>query len=254
MIDEGELARAEVALSLFLEFGPTNLEALKLKAHLYSQKGLFAKEYETWLAVGELAPEDMDVLEYFESHFFEEREHFYFTDLIPEGGRRFLIHPKALLEAFGIGFVSCVFFLLIGHFSKFSQFMSMTGTTLLFAGIFVFLPWIGVALAYLRMPFDVSVTPKKLKLSTKLKDFEISWGEIKEIFVLHDCSKGVFSLELLVLPKSESKEAFRIDLSEEKALIKARRFFLAEILIYYPNVKYKGGDRVKLKLQRAVSF
>ena len=190
-----------------------------------------------------------------ENLFFEEKERFYFTDLIPEGGRRFLIHPKALLDSFGVGFISCIFFLLIGHFSKFALFMSITGTSFFFAGVFVLFPWVWVAFTYLRMPFDISVTPKKLKLSTKLKEFELSWHEIEDIIVVHSFSKVRFSLELFILPKDSAKESFRIDLSEEGALVKARRFFLAEILIYYPGVIYKSGESLKkLTLKNAVSF
>ena len=41
LMNEGKLIEAQIALELFLDLGPNNLEALKLKALLYSQKGLF---------------------------------------------------------------------------------------------------------------------------------------------------------------------------------------------------------------------
>ena len=253
-LNEGRQVEAEIALELFLKFGPQNLEALKLKAFLFSQKGLFAKEYEMWLQIALLAPEDLDVIRYFEEHFLEEKERFYFTDITPDGGRRFLLHPKDLLEACGTGFVSCLVFLFLSSIPIFSHFLSLPFVSLFFVGIFVLFPWFGIIWAYFKMPGDIHISPSGFLLSGRAKQRSLPWGEIEEIYVAHKLRKYTFSLDIIVVPKDKSKGVLSIDISHERSIVKARRFFLAEILSHFPEVKYLNQDRLNLKSFTVNSF
>lgn len=254
LINEGKLLEAQLALELFLSFGPNNLQALKLKALLYSQKGLFQKEYETWVQIANLAPEDLDTHDYFDLHFLEEKEKFYFTDVVPGGGRRFLLHPRALLEACAAGFVSCLIFLLVGQLPLLSYFLAIPRVSFLFITLFVVLPWIGILHAYLKMPGDVWVTSRGFAMSTRLKKMEFPWHTVSEILVVHTPLKHSFSLEVLVIPKEKSRAPLRIDISRDRSIVKARRFFLAEILNHYPNVTYKAQIPERLRGENFIAF
>lgn len=254
LMDEGKLIEAQIALELFLDLGPNNLEALKLKALLYSQKGLFQKEYETWVQIANLDPEDLDTHNYFDLHFLEEKEKFYFTDVIPGGGRRFLLHPEALLEACGTGFVSCLTFLILGQIPLLSYFLSIPTISFFFIGVFVVLPWVGILKAYLKMPADIWVTPIGFAVSSRLQKFEISWSEVEEIFVVYTPSKHSFSLEIFIIPKNRNTEFVRIEISRDRSIVKARRFFIMEMLYYFKEIKYKTKVPKHLNKFRKISF
>ena len=254
LMNEGKLIEAQIALELFLDLGPNNLEALKLKALLYSQKGLFQKEYETWVQIANLDPEDADTHNYFDFHFLEEKEKFYFTDVIPGGGRRFLLHPEALLEACGTGFVSCLTFLILGQLPLLSYFLSIPTISFLFIGVFVVLPWVGILHTYLKMPVDVWVTPIGFAVSSRLKKFELNWSQIEEVLVVHTPAKHSFSLELFITPKNRDTEFVRIEISRDRSIVKARRFFIMEMLHYSKEIKYATKAPENLNSFRKISF
>ena len=117
MLDQGEVNEAQDALENLLELGPNNVEALKLKAFLYMAQGRFNEEEKVWQKVFEVDQEDPDAIEFLQRKHMEDREHYYFTDILPEGGRRYLAYPRTLVNISLIGLIGCISFLLLTRLS-----------------------------------------------------------------------------------------------------------------------------------------
>lgn len=254
LIDAGELDSAEKALDLILEFGPTNLKALKLKALIFSQKGLFSKEYDLWCKIVSLDFEDQDAARYFELYYLEEREKFYFTDLVPEGGRRFLLHPRALLESCGSGFISCLAFLLLSQYSSYYYFLKLPFISIFLFLLFVILPWFFIIHSYVTMPGDVWITSKKFMITSRFKQLSLNWGDIEGVYVVHKLRKHSFALSVLIVPNDKEKEVIEVDISSDNSIVKARRFFLTEILSFYDKVEYISQEKVKTPHSKSIIF
>ena len=90
MIDNGSYDEALSTIDNLLLLGPHNLDALKLKAFLLEGKGYFHDALRVWLHVAQVAPDDEDAIAYVQTKQLEDKEHYYFTDELPDGGRRFL--------------------------------------------------------------------------------------------------------------------------------------------------------------------
>ncbi len=65
MFDAGDRSEASNALETLLALGPNNIEALKMKAMLFSSEGRFQDEEKTWFRIAEIDREDPDAIAYF---------------------------------------------------------------------------------------------------------------------------------------------------------------------------------------------
>ena len=88
LFEQGQQDEAFDAIDQLLSLGPNNLDALKLKALILSNRGQYREEAKLWEQIIELDNEDADAIYYFHKRYIEEREKFYFTDEIPTGGRQ----------------------------------------------------------------------------------------------------------------------------------------------------------------------
>ena len=158
LIDEGKHDEANQEVEALLELGPNNVEAHKLKATIFSQRGYFNAEHYTWCKIMELAPEDPDVIDYFNYYYLEKKERFYFTDRMPEGGRRFFSLSKMLIEAIGTAFFGCIAFLVIYHEFNQSLLAHIPYSAYALLGVLVVIPWLFIIRAALIMPGDLRVT------------------------------------------------------------------------------------------------
>ena len=246
LIDQGKLAEADLSIEALLKLGPTNVGALKLKALIFSQQGYFNAEHCTWCRIMEITPDDLDVMNYFNFYYLEEKEKFYFTDRMPEGGRRFLLYPKMLFEACGAGFFSCIFFLLIHEGLSLSLLGQVPFISYALLFLFVVVPWFFIIRAFLTMPGDLRVTFDGIKVSNRFKEKSISWQKISKIYVAHTSKKHAFSLSLILIPTDPQKKTIEIEISLDKSIVKGRRFLLQEILIFYKKVEYIQRDKINL--------
>lgn len=268
LIDKGELTAAEKAIEALLKLGPTNIEALKLKAIIFSQQGHFYEEHQIWCQIMELAPDDFDLADYFNFYYLEEKEKFYFTDRLPEGGRRFILFPRSIIESCGLAFLSCLFFLYL--YQKFSAFFveHLPFVSHIFIAVFVILlPWFFIIRAFKKNPGDIRVTPAGVMMTNRFRNnyhsswssktpqmsfenqftkWQIPWDSIKKIYVAHKSKIHAFSLALILLPKDPNKEIIEIELSLDKSIVKGRRFLVYEILSFEQEVEYIQRDKIPL--------
>jgi hypothetical protein len=98
IVDAGQTDEAHDALDQLWALGPHNTEALKLRAKLFEYEGRFAEEGKVWERVGSIDREDPDAVSWHLRKQLEDREHFYFTDDIPGGGRKFMAYPRSLVN------------------------------------------------------------------------------------------------------------------------------------------------------------
>jgi hypothetical protein len=104
------------------------------------------------------------------------------------------------------------------------------------------------------MPVDVWVTPIGFAVSSRLKKFELNWSQIEEVLVVHTPAKHSFSLELFITPKNRDTEFVRIEISRDRSIVKARRFFIMEMLHYSKEIKYATKAPENLNSFRKISF
>ncbi|MEZ4743721.1 MAG: tetratricopeptide repeat protein [Bdellovibrionota bacterium] len=166
MLDHGQTSEAGEAIDILLELGPHNTEALKLKALIFQQQGRFNREYEIWERVVSIDPEDEDAITYFRLRHIEDREHFYFTDDLPGGGRRFLAYPSALIRATFLALVGCVVFLVFTRFTIHYPGLENPLVLLPVFVISVLIPWIGTILVWVKSLRSISLT-QKFEVSTR---------------------------------------------------------------------------------------
>src|SRR4051812_29827081 len=111
VIEAGEADQAHQALDQLLALGPNNTDALKLRASLLEHEGRFAAEAKIWEKIAVIDREDADAVAFLLRRQLEDREHFYFTDDVPGGGRRFMAYPRRLINHSALGLAGCVGFL-----------------------------------------------------------------------------------------------------------------------------------------------
>lgn len=142
MVEQGEHNAAHEALDHLLDLGPKNTEALKLKSTLYAVEGRFEEEAQVWEKIITEDQDDLDALYFFQRRHLEERESFYFTDILPGGGRRFLAHPRALINASLGGLFGCALFLLVSSYAQKYYILASPFVSFSCFLIFVIVPWV----------------------------------------------------------------------------------------------------------------
>lgn len=229
VIDLGQFEEALSALDDLLSLGPNNMEALKLKAWLYEREGRFAEANATWDKILLVDRTDQDAISYLYKRQLEDREHFYFTDDLPGGGRRFLAYPKALVNSAGIGLVGCLVFLMISKLS--TTYVELQTPTVLLGSFFFFviLPWLNIVRHYIMGLRSISVAPAGVEISTRFRTFTIPWKSIEKVYLSHSQVRGRDTLSLIFMPKSPEQRFFEVDLEESSSSIRARTHLIREI-------------------------
>ena len=85
LVDSGQRDEALAAIENLLVLGPSNLEALKIKAFLMESAGKFEEEYKIWQRVLEVDSEDQEAMAYLFRKQMEDREHFHFSEKLQSG-------------------------------------------------------------------------------------------------------------------------------------------------------------------------
>lgn len=254
MMEDGQHDKAHAALDNLLSLGPGNLEALKLKSILFASEGRFLEEARMWEKIIDQDNEDLDAIYFFQRRHLEERESFYFTDHLPAGGRRFLAHPRSLINASLGGLLGCTLFLLISSYAQKYYFLS---STIVSAGsffLFVILPWLFIIYAYFKALREVLLTSEGICLNTRLKSYDMKWDEISEAYLARSGAHNEAKLALVLIPKNKEYPAVEIDLSRESTAIRARTCFIDEVARLFHAPVHTSKDELANLPEEKVCF
>ncbi len=241
IVEQGHLDEAHRAIEDLLEMGPKNLEALKLKAALFEHVGRFDEEEGTWRRIIDIDNEDDDAIQYFQKAQLEDREHYYFTDPLPGGGRRFLAYPRTLVSVSFVGLIGCVTFLLMTRVNG----QMITQSPLLLLSAFVLMvvsPWLAIIYLYVRTIRAINVTSTAIEVSTRFKTFRYAWPDIQQICLAHSGEPEEGELKLVIVPREKNTAPMSIDFSEATTAVRARRHLIQEIRDYFHDIRYEQID------------
>ena len=180
-LDEGSLEDAENAIEDLLALGPNNIAALKLKAQIFEHQGLFRKADQVWQTVGSIDSEDEEAFDYFQKLQMEVREHYYFTDVLPEGGKRYLAYPKSLVQISLIGLIGCISFLFLSESAQNYPAINQISILLGAFAILVLAPWLAIIYTYFTSLQAVEVEKKGLYVASRTRKLRLAWNEISAI-------------------------------------------------------------------------
>lgn len=252
IVSRGETNAAHDALDNLLALGPKNTEALKLRASLYEREGRFGEELQIWNKIMLVDQEDPDLLSYVARRQTEEREHFYFTDDLPDGGRRYRAYPRSLVRMSMYGFSGCITFLLVSRLASdlpaLTQ-LSQSHQALIMLGLFLVMvmgPWLGIMYIFLNMLMSLSISRSGIEFRTSLSRISIPWPNMDKVLLLHDLTGEEARLRLLFIPKDKSLRAVEIDLGPETTCIRARSYLVNEITRVFKEPHYMPASRLDL--------
>lgn len=254
LLEEGQRAEAKGAIDDLLAIGPSNLEALKLKALLFSSEGRFEEEEKAWLRILEIDREDPDAIQFIIKKQIEDREHYYFTDDLAGTGRRFLAYPRLLIRISMLGLMGCVSFLMLTRILEAYPAYNRPEFILSAFGVMVISPWLGILWTYFRSVRSVSVTRRGMEISTRLRTFKFSWADLSIVSLAHSQDPNDPHLRLVLIPQSSKNRAIIIDLSEETSAIRARTYFVQELHHHCSNFTYDTFEGLSSRLTRPFSF
>lgn len=234
-VDQGLAEKAEQALDALLELGPKNTEAMKLRALLFERSGQFMEESKMWERVGRVDAEDQDYLRYLERRQNEERERFYFTDELPDGGRRFLAYPRGVVYAAVAALMGCVFFLVYARTASAADPKNQLTTLAVFA-LCVLAPWFAIGVAWLRSIRSVSVDPNGIQVALRFREVTLAWKDVANAWIVHQFGPGNPQLALVIVPKDSGARTISIDLMQETTAIRARSHFVRDVEKHFKDV------------------
>ncbi len=227
-IEEGLAEEAYAAIDNLLSLGPKNINALKLRARLLSEEGRFDEEAEVWLKVLKLDREDEEAIEFFLGLQQEDREHYFFSQSLPGGGRKYLTFPRDFMRAALFGFFGCTSFLVIAEiFSR----RGLWEEGSLVIGLFlclVGLPWIAIGHAIIMGYKAISITPDALVLHQRWRETALPWADLKDICLVFSRYPEKVRLGVLAIPKADLGRPYFLSLGD-KTSIRARSHFVRDL-------------------------
>ncbi len=253
IVANGDLEQAQEALDTLLELGPSNVEALKLKAALLKVQGKFDAERQIWIRIHELDAEDLDTLRFLQKKQLEEREFFYFTDELP-GGRRFLAYPKKMAIASLIGLLGCLLFLVVSHLVRTHAPLGGREVVLLAFAICVLLPWVLIIHRFLTGLVSIAVTTTDISIKSRLKTLAYRWEELHQICLAHHRTAEREQLLLVIVPHSATLPAVKIDMSDGSSSLCARSYLIAEINRFCRKLEHTPSEQLHLSNRKMLVF
>lgn len=255
IVDAGRNSEAHDALDQLLTLGPNNLEALKLRARLYEFEGRFADEAKVWERIATVDAEDPDAVQYLMRRQLEDREHFYFTDDLPGGGRRFMAYPRNLINTSALGLLGCIAFLLATRVSSRIPWLSEPPMLLTMFALFVLLPWLTIVTTYLSCIKSVSVSTRGVTIATRIRQLEFNWADLEKVCLAHSLASGGHArLSLVFVPKDRSVHPVEIDLNHSSTAIRARSYLVREIARSFAEPEYLRRESLGLEKRKVSTF
>lgn len=237
-IQEGICTDPHADLNELLLMGPSNLEAIKLKAFLYHYEGRFSEESHAWQRVLEIDPEDTDALNYLRSMKTEDIEYMYFTSEEEKQGRRFFLFPQKLIKTSLFGLMGCVLFLVLSFYLEKTPYIS----DLLILSIFiltVFTPWIFIAINFLTTVNSITIDNTGISFNSRTKKRHLSWDSTKQIQCVHDTNFDSPEFKMIFKDSKDSTNC-QINLGPGSC-VRAKTYFIREIMFHYQNVVFQTG-------------
>lgn len=253
IVTDGHFSEAHTALEDLLEMGPSNIEAIKLKAALFAHVGRFDEEEAAWRRVIEIDNEDEDAIEYYQGAQLEDREHYYFTDVLPHGGRRYLAYPKALMTVSFAGLVGCVMFLMLTR----AGLGIMSESPMLLLATFlatVITPWIAIIYMFVKTIRAIELTRDGIIVKTRVLTRMYPWKEIDQLVLAHSDDLETGKLSLVVKPKDPAMATVSIDFTPHTSAVRARRHLLAEVRDRFPALTHEASSRIHVDPKNHVRY
>ena len=254
IVEEGQRDEALVAIENLLYLGPKNLEALKLKALIFASEGKFEDETQVWLRILQIDNEDVDAIEFFLRKQHEDREHFYFTDPIANGGRRYLAYPRKMFTAALLGLFGCGVFVTISRMSTVYPVLGRPTTLLSAFGILVLLPWIAIMWSWARSLKSLSVISQGITAQTRFKSLAYKWTDLNEVVLANDGNPYDPTLWLVIRPNDIAATPLLIDLSEASSSLRARSHLIRDVMQLAPQFRFAPLASLGLNLKKTKSF
>ena len=253
IVTDGHFSEAHTALEDLLEMGPKNVEAIKLKAALFAHVGRFEEEEAAWRRVIEIDNEDEDAIEYYQGAQLEDREHYYFTDVLPHGGRRYLAYPKALMTVSFAGLVGCGLFLML---SRAGSGVLSESPILLFATFLatVISPWLAIFYMFVKSIRAIELTRDGFEVKTRVTTRVYPWREIDQLVLAHSDDLETGKLSLVLKPKDPSLRSISIDLTPHSSAVRARRHLLAEVRDHFPALQHQPSSLIVVDPKNHVRY
>lgn len=256
LIEDGAVSEAFESLEQLLALGPNNVHALKLLASLYLHQGRFDEEADVWRQIIEIDGEDEEATEFFQKAQIEDREHYYFTDLLPDGGRRFIAYPRSLIQVSLLGLVGCIGFLMLTRFAASEQVSGSPFTIMTAFIVMVITPWLAIVYTWAKSLRSVNISSQKIVFSTRFRSFGLNWQEVEKISLAHSGHPGDAVLKLVVIPKTANakKQAITVDFTESRSPIRARRYLINEIKSYQKTISHDVLEHLKLEKDSTINL
>jgi len=254
MFQAGQSHDALEALENLLELGPHNLEALKLKAHLFASEGRFAEEDAVWQKIVDVAPEDEDLLEYLHKKQWEDRENYYFTDNLPSGGRRFLAYPRSMINVSFFGLIGCMLFLALTRMLGDDKVNKNPELILPAFAVLVLGPWIGIIWSYVKSLRHINVTPDDLVVATRVRSIRYAWSAIEKIAIAYSNNWEKNDIRLVVIPKDPASRPVEIDINDGSSPVRAKTHLIQEIMQRFAAVSHEPQDKLGYKTKQPIVF
>jgi hypothetical protein len=245
LISDGQVKEATDALEILLEFGPNNVEALKIQALLASHFGKFDEEEDHWRKILAIDPEDFDAISYFLQKHIDEKERHFFTDVLPHGGRKFMAYPRALVKYSFLGLLGCMTFLVTMNFAEAHEMQpSPSFTMVAFLGL-VITPWFGIIATYFKAIKSVQVRPDGILIETRIKPVLLRWDNLEKVCLSHSSNPDDPDLKLVFFPKDKTP-IVTIDMNQHSSSVRARPYLVGEIRQFYKNLTHEAFDSLGL--------
>jgi len=228
-VDEGEYEQAHSAIENLLALGPNNLEALKLQAKMYEVKHELDLEMKTWSRVLDIDQEDPDAINFLIQQQTEDREHFYFSDELPGGGRRYLCYPKSFIYISLLGLMGCICFFGLRTLSDRYPLLSDERVLLGSFAFFVLTPWLGIIYTWIRSLKSVIVHTDGLKLETRFGTKSYQWKDYEQVLLTYRMDADYPNTSLVLVPKDLDSKALKINLTSGVTPIKARTYLIRDV-------------------------
>lgn len=253
-IEAGDTSEAHDALDNLLSLGPSNTSALKLRALLFRTEGRFREESKVWDRVIDIDNEDVDAIEFYQNQQLEDRELFYFTEDLPQGGRRYFAYPR--------GVITTALFAVMGSFSFWIMQTKMhllptEQQAIAEYSSFLFLVLIPMCVwlyQYLKALKYIDLTEKGMVIKSQIKTIEIPWEEVVHACLRFNPDPNNPDLNISLIPIDEKKPHILIDMNEQSSSVRARTYLLSELERYIENFGNVSEEDMPESKQRFLRF
>lgn len=242
--ESGDISSAHQALDGLLEMGPRNVEALKLRARLYEVSGQFQQEAKIWDQIARIDRDDTDLADYIARRQHEDRENFYFTDALPGGGKRFVAFPRRMVRAAATGLIGCVIFLILARLAGVWPVLNHPVVMLSSFVLLVITPWFAILASYAKSLRYVAVSKEGIEIGTRFKVHKLPWVSVENVILAQDDRHETYRLSLIVVSKADAPFNFELDFNENTTPIRARSYFVREIMHTWGEPTYASRKNV----------